>query len=81
MQFKEGNLINQIKIVSKNNKVQDEYLGILMPFYDNDYDIGVYGFVGNNGIKIVICKKIENSIQETSSEIKLKQVIISPNFI
>lgn len=45
-----------------------------MPFYDFDYDIGVYGFVGNNEIKITTVKKIENSVQETSSDIKLKQV-------
>lgn len=45
-----------------------------MPFYEYEYDLGVYGFVGNNGIKITTLKKIENSIQETSSEIKLKQV-------
>jgi hypothetical protein len=47
-----------------------------MPFYDFEYEIGVYGYVGNNGIKITALKKIENSIQETSSEIKLKQVIL-----
>jgi hypothetical protein len=36
--------------------------------------LGVYGFIGNNGIKIAAVKKIENSVQETSSEIKLKGV-------
>jgi hypothetical protein len=45
-----------------------------MPCYDFDYDMGVYGFVGNNGIKITTVKKMESSIQETSSEIKLKGV-------
>jgi hypothetical protein len=45
-----------------------------MPCYDFEYDMGVYGFVGNNGIKIVSIKKMESSIQETSSEIKLKGV-------
>lgn len=45
-----------------------------MPFYEFEYDLGVYGFIGNNGIKITTVKKIENSIQETSSEIKLKQL-------
>jgi hypothetical protein len=47
-----------------------------MPCYEYEYDLGIYGFVGNNGIKITTVKKIENSIQETSSEIKLKQVFI-----
>jgi hypothetical protein len=45
-----------------------------MPCYEYEYDTGIYGFVGNNGIKITTIKKIENSIQETSSEIKLKSV-------
>jgi hypothetical protein len=45
-----------------------------MPFYEFEFDMGVYGFVGNNGIKIVVLKKIENTVQETSSDIKLKQI-------
>ena len=45
-----------------------------MPCYEYEYDTGIYGFVGNNGIKITTIKKIESSIQETSSEIKLKAV-------
>jgi hypothetical protein len=45
-----------------------------MPFYEFEYDLGIYAFVGNNGIKILTLKKLENNIQETSSEIKLRQV-------
>ena len=45
-----------------------------MPCYEYEYDTGIYGFVGNNGIKIATIKKIESSIQEFSSEIKLKAV-------
>ncbi len=45
-----------------------------MPCYDFEYEMGVYGFVGNNGIKIISVKKLESSIQEISSEIKLKAV-------
>ena len=57
---------------TRNN--QEEYLGLLMPFYEFEFDMGVYGFIGNNGIKIICLKKIENNVQETSSDIKLKQV-------
>ena len=57
-----------------SRNVQEEYVGLLMPCYEYEYDTGIYGFVGNNGIKITTIKKIENSIQETSSEIKLKSV-------
>ena len=45
-----------------------------MPFYEFEYDMGVYGFIGNNGIKIVSLKKIESNVLETSNDIKLKQV-------
>ena len=45
-----------------------------MPFYEFEYDMGVYGFIGNNGIKIVCLKKIESNVLETSNDIKLKQV-------
>jgi hypothetical protein len=45
-----------------------------MPFYEFEYDLGIYSFVGNNGIKILTLKKLESNIQETASEIKLRQV-------
>jgi hypothetical protein len=45
-----------------------------MPYYEFEYDIGVYGFIGNNGIKIILLKRIESSIQETAAEIKMKTV-------
>jgi hypothetical protein len=57
-----------------NKPSQDEYIGLLMPFYDFDYDLGIYAFAGNNGIKILVLKRIETTLQETSSEIKLRQV-------
>lgn len=65
---------NKEQKLSKN--IQDEYIGFLMPFYEFEYDLGIYAFVGNNGIKILTLKKLENNIQETSSEIKLRQVNI-----
>ena len=49
-------------------------IGLLLPFYELDYDLGSFGFVSSNGIKIVVLKIIENSFQEVSSEIKMKQV-------
>ena len=52
----------------------DDYLGLLLPFYENDYDLATYGYIGNNGFKLICIKKIESSIEETSSEIKIKDV-------
>jgi len=54
--------------------VNEEYVGLLMPYYEFEYDIGVYGFIGNNGIKIILLKRIESSIQETAADIKMKNV-------
>lgn len=65
--------LNYIEIKQTKNS-QEEYLGLLMPFYEFEFDMGVYGFIGNNGIKIICLKKIENNVQETSNDIKLKQV-------
>lgn len=64
-----------IKKDQKSSKnVNEEYVGLLMPYYEFEYDIGVYGFIGNNGIKIILLKRIESSIQETASELKMKNV-------
>ncbi len=54
--------------------MNEEYVGLLMPYYEFEYDIGVYGFIGNNGIKIILLKRIESSIQETAADIKMKNV-------
>ena len=64
--------------IQKKNKIgaDDDYLGLLMPFYDYEYDIGSYGFLSNNGYKILSLKKIDDSIKETSSAIKLKEIFL-----
>lgn len=64
--------------IQKKNKIgaDDDYLGLLMPFYDYEYDIGSYGFLSNNGYKILALKKIDDSIKETSSAIKLKEIFV-----
>ena len=68
----------EIQKKSKQNLI-DDYLGLLMPFYENEYDLASYGYIGNNGFKLIALKKIENSIQETSSDFKLKNVSIILN--
>ena len=64
------------KFTNSGNVSNDEYLGLLMPFYESEFDLGSYGFIANNGFKFICIKKIDNSIQEASSEIRLKEVII-----
>lgn len=43
-----------------------------MPFYEFDYDLGSYGFMGNNGYKIIVIKKLEH--QDVSSDKKLSLI-------
>lgn len=43
-----------------------------MPFYEFEQDLGTYGFIGNNGVKICVVKKIEN--QKFSSDKKLQMI-------
>ena len=44
------------KINSSNKNDQD--LGLLMPLYENEYDLGAYGYIGTNGTKIILIKKL-----------------------
>ena len=44
------------KINSSNKNEQD--LGLLMPLYEEEYDLGAYGYIGVNGTKIIIIKKM-----------------------
>ena len=66
---------------SKSSNNSDDYIGMLMPFYENNFDLATYGYIGNNGFKLICIKKIENSLQEVSSELKLKEVIIFYSYI
>lgn len=43
-----------------------------MPFYEFDYDLGSYGFIGKNGYKIVVVKKLER--QDISSDKKISLI-------
>mgnify|MGYP006199034853 CR=1 FL=1 len=77
MIFSSLDMIEYKEIQRKNKQDSpDDYLGLLLPFYEYSYDIASFGFIGNNGFKLVCIKKIENSLQESSSEIKLKEVIL-----
>jgi hypothetical protein len=44
------------KINSSNKMEQD--LGLLMPLFEEEYDLGAYGYIGINGTKIIIIKKL-----------------------
>ena len=44
------------KINSMSKNEQD--LGLLMPLFEEEYDLGAYGFIGINGTKIIIIKKL-----------------------
>ena len=44
------------KINSSNKMEQD--LGLLMPLFEEEYDLGAFGYIGINGTKIIIIKKL-----------------------
>ena len=44
----------KVNTVSKN----EQDLGLLMPLFEEEYDLGAYGSIGINGTKIIIIKKL-----------------------
>ena len=44
------------KINSSNKMEQD--LGLLMPLFEEEYDLGAFGYIGINGTKIIVIKKL-----------------------
>ena len=44
------------KINTTNKSEQD--LGLLMPLFEEEYDLCAYGYIGINGTKIIIIKKM-----------------------
>ena len=43
--------------INSMNKTEND-LGLLMPLFDEEYDLGAYGYIGVNGTKIIIIKKM-----------------------
>ena len=74
MTFSSLDLLEYKELQKRGQKTGDEYVGLLMPFYEYEYDVGSYGFLSKNGFKFIILKKIEEVIQETSSNLRLKEV-------
>ena len=43
--------------MNTTNKTEQD-LGLLMPLFEEEYDLGAYGYIGINGTKIIIIKKM-----------------------
>ena len=43
--------------INITNKTEQD-LGLLMPLFEEEYDLGAYGYIGINGTKIIIIKKL-----------------------
>ena len=43
--------------MNTTNKTEQD-LGLLMPLFEEEYDLGAYGYIGVNGTKIIIIKKM-----------------------
>lgn len=73
-----------------NEQKTSEFLGLLLPLYEYEYDLGSYGYIGKNDIKIVIIKKLENKdndyldkkVHQIAKEIhtKYKNLLLNPFF-
>ena len=59
------------KINSSNKMEQD--LGLLMPLFEEEYDLGAFGYIGINGTKIIIIKKLI-SFEEESENKNIKEI-------
>ena len=72
-----------------NNNNNNDYLGLLTPFYENEIDLGSYGFIGKNGIKICLIKELDNNNIENDKKIekicreifnKFNKLLLNPFF-
>ena len=61
----------KMNLVTKSEKD----LGLLMPLYEEEYDLGAYGYIGINGTKIIIIKKLV-SFEEDGENKSLKNVFV-----
>ena len=58
--------------INTMNKVEQD-LGLLMPLYEEEYDLGAYGYIGINGTKIIIIKKLV-SFEEDGENKNIKNI-------
>ena len=76
--------IEEDKITDNSNN----FLGLLLPLYEDDNDLGSYGFKGSNNIKIILIKNLDmreehlKSINNIELEIyeKYIKLIMNPFF-
>jgi hypothetical protein len=53
--------------MNTTNKTEQD-LGLLMPLFEEEYDLGAYGYIGINGTKIIIIKKMIAFEEEGENE-------------
>jgi hypothetical protein len=72
----------------KNANNNNYFIGLLLPLYEDDNDLGSYGFKGSNNIKIILIKNLDmreeylKSINNIELEIyeKYIKLIMNPFF-
>ena len=89
LDFLNENVVNLNKNNDKNDNNNSDYLGLLTPFYENEIDLGSYGYVGKNGIKICLIKELDNNNIENDKKIenickeifnKFNKLLLNPFF-
>ena len=58
--------------INSLNKTEND-LGLLMPLFDEEYDLGAYGYIGIKGTKIIIIKKLV-SFEEDGENKNIKNI-------
>ena len=58
--------------INSMNKTEND-LGLLMPLFDEENDLGAYGYIGINGTKIIIIKKLV-SFEEDGENKNIKNI-------
>ena len=51
--------------INTNNKTEQD---LLMPLFEEEYDLGAYGYIGINGTKIIIIKKMISFEEEVENK-------------
>jgi len=53
--------------INTSNKMEQD-LGLLMPLFEEEYDLGAFGYIGINGTKIIIIKKLISFEEESENK-------------
>ena len=66
LEFLDKKLLSNLKL--------NKYAGLIMPLYDDDFDLGAYAFIGTNSTKLIMIKKI-GSYDNEQEHLKVNDIL------